>query len=349
MKSIHLSNGDVALARGGRVTKAAMLAASMFMGLAPLAEDQGEGRNPHGVICAANESRFTSAHYSEPLTGLTVGWKDPEKVDEVLQRLFPEIPVARRFEFKKATNAQAFLSEVDDIRAIGDSFKRVEYSGTTANESTKNKGLTVRIDHDQCDDVQVEIAVAIERLQSRLARNDLRRGITLLEANDTTAGAIFSATTNPDGLVRAALKASADITGVRPNVVIYGEAAWDLRLDAYEDPARVQPTNRADKTMEELARYFMVDQVEVVKARYQSTATAKGLIVPSTVYAYSAYPGISKDDPSAVKRFTSKSRNGLRYGVYVVEHEKFTDVSVEMYSNIVATGLGIVTRTITAS
>lgn len=347
MKSIRLGNGKVALARGGHVSKAAMLAASLFMGLPPLAEDLGEGRNPHGVVCAANESRFTSGHYSEPLTALTIGWKDQEKVDEILQNLFPEVPVSRRFEFKKANNAQAYLSEVDDIRAIGMPFKRVEYTGTSVNEKTVNKGLTVRIDHDQCDDVQVEIAVTIERLQARLARNDLRRGIALLETNDATAGVVFSAATNPDGLIRAALTASTDVTGVRPNVLVYGEAAWDLRLDAYEAPARVQPTTRAEKTPEELARYFMVDRVEIVKARYQSSATAKGPIVPATVYAYSAYPGAGKDDPSAVKRFTSKTRNGLRYGVYVVEHEKYTDVSVEMYSNIVATGLGIVSRTVT--
>jgi hypothetical protein len=316
---------------------------------APLAKDLGVGMNPAGVICAANESRFTSGHYSEQLTGYTVGWKDPENIDALLQRLFPEVPVARRFDFKKAVNAQAFLSEIDDQRPIGSPFKVVEYTGENATDKTHNKGLTIRIDHDQTEDVEAERTLAVERLMQRLARNELRRGIALLEANDTTAGAVFSKTTNPDGLIRAMLKASADITGVRPNVVVYGEAAWDLRLDAYEDPARVQPTNRADKTPADLARYLMVDVVEIVKARYQSTATAKAAIVPSTVYGYLALQGAGKDDPSAVKRFTSKARSGQRYGVYVVEHEKFTDVSVEMYSNLVYTGLGIVTRTATAS
>ncbi|MBA4136762.1 MAG: hypothetical protein C0518_05545 [Opitutus sp.] len=349
MKSIRLGNGSVALARGGKVAAAAMLAAGQLMGFEPIAPDLGVGLNPAGVICAANESRFTSANYSEALTALTVGWKDPENVDAIVQRLFPEVEVSRRFEFKKATNAQAFLSEVDDMRAPGMPFKRVEYSGSSANEKTHNKGLTIRIDHDEVDDVQVAIAQAIERLQQRLMRNELRRGIALLEANDATAGIVFSAATNPDGLVRAALKASADVTGVRPNIVVYGEAAMDLRLDAYEDPTRVNGGNRAEKTMQQLAQYFMVDTVEVVKARYQSSATAKSLIVPSTVYAYSAYQGASKDDPSSVKRFVSKSRNGQRFGVYVVEHEKFTDVTVEFYSNLVCTGLGIVSRTVTAA
>jgi hypothetical protein len=316
---------------------------------APLAVDLGEGRNPAGVICAANEARFTSGHYSEQLTGYTVGWKDPENVDAILQSLFPEVAVARRFDFRKADNAKVFLTETDDLRPIDSPFKRVEYTSTSASDKTLNKGLTIRIDHDQTEDVEGERTASVERLMQRLARNELRRGMALLEANDTTAGAIFSKDTNPDGLIRAMLKASTDVTGVRPNVVVYGEAAFDLRLDAYEEPTRVNGGNRSEKTLQQLAQYFMVDKVEVVKARYQSTATAKAPIVPSTVYGYLAIPGIGKDDPSAVKRFTSKSRNGQRYGVYVVEHEKFTDVSVEMYSNIIYTGLGIVTRTATAS
>jgi hypothetical protein len=318
---------------------------------APLGVDLGEGRNPVGLICAANEARFTSSHYSEPLTAYTVGWKDPEDVDALLQRLFPEVPVSRRFEFKKATNAEAFLSETDDNRAIGSAFKRVEYKGTSTTEKTLNKGLTLSIDHDDTEDLEGEKQRAINRLMQRLARNDLRRGIALLEANDTTAAAIFASTTNPDGLIRAMLTASADVTGIRPNVVLYGEAAYDLRLDAYEAAANTSSYagRAAAMSHADLARHLMVDLVEVAKARYQSSASAKSKIVPATVYGYLAIQGAGKDDPSAVKRFTSASRGGQRYGVYVVEHEKFTDVSVEMYSNIVATGSGIVSRTITAS
>lgn len=314
-----------------------------------LPPDLGVGQNPTGVICAANEARFTSGHYSEQLTGYTVGWTDPEDLGAILDRLFPAVPVARRFDFKKAVNAQAFLSETDDVRAIGAPFKRIEYSGVSASDKTLNKGLTIRIDHDDVDDLAAAVQQATGRLLQRINRNELRRGIALLEANDATDSAVFSKATNPDGLIRTMLAASANVTGLRPNVVIYGEAAWDLRLDAYEDPARVQPTNRADRTPQELAQYLMVDVVEIVKARYQSTATAKAAVVPSTVYGYSAFQGAGKDDPSAVKRFVSSGRGGQKYGVYTVEHEKFTDVSVEMYSNIVYTGAGIVTRTVTST
>ena len=312
----------------------------------PIAEDLGAGRNKHGVICAATESRFVAGHYSEQLTGLTVGWKDPENLEAILDALFPIVPVSRRFDFKKAENAQAFLSEVDDLRAIGAPFKRVEYSGTEASSKTLNKGLTVSIDHDQTDDLEAEVALTVGRIQQRLVRNDLRRGMTLLDSQDANDTATWNAASNPDKTVRARLRASADTTGVFPNVVAFGELAWHYRLDAYEVASRNNGGLHADWTPERLAAYFMVDRVVPVKARYQSSATAKSAILSARIYAYLAMQGMSKDDPSAVKRFQSQARGG-RFGVYREEHAKCTEVSVEHYSNIVYTGLGIVSLDVT--
>jgi hypothetical protein len=309
---------------------------------APLGEDRGAGQNPVGLICAANEARFTSGHYSEQLTGYTVGWRDPENIDALLQALFPEVPVGRRFDFKKAENAQAFLSETDDLRPIGAPFKKVEYTGTSASSKTLNRGLTISIDHDETDDLEAECTRATDRLLQRLKRNSLRRGFALLDTLDHAGGnTAFKVDTNPDGLIRAMAKLSADTTGIFPNVFAIGELAWQYRLDAYEAPARVNGQNHAGYTPEQLAAYLMADVVKVVKARYQSTATAKASVLSARIYAYLAIQGAGKDDPSAVKRFTSSARGGQRYGVYRADHEKTTDISVELYENIIGTGLGV--------
>jgi hypothetical protein len=314
---------------------------------APLGKDEGSGRNTPGLICAANEARFTSSNYSEPLTAYTVGWKDPEDLGALLERLFPTIQVGRRFEFKKANNAEAFLSEVDDIRAIGAPFKRVEYTGTTVNEKTINKGLTIRVDHDDVvGDGWRELTV--QRLMQRLFRNELRRGIALIDAAATNTARIFATTTNPDAMIRDDLFDATGVSGIRPNVVVYGEAAWDLRADAYEGQDTPYAGRAAAMTPEELARKLMVDVVEIVKARYQSSASAKTAIVPSVVYSYLAQQGLSKDDPSNVKRFVTPTDAG-RTKVYVEEHSKFTDISVEHYSNIVVTSSGASIRKSTAT
>jgi len=309
----------------------------------PLPIDSGVGHNAHGVICAANEARFTASHFNEGLTGLTIGWKDPQDIDGILARLFPAIPTARRFSFRSAVNAQAFLSETDDLRPIGSPFKRVEYSGVMTEARTFNRGLTVTIDHDETDDLEAEVALAVGRLQQRLRRNSLRRGLALLDASDVAVGAkVWSASTNPDGDLRDMGIASANVTGVYPNVFAIAEAAWHLRLNAYEAGAtRTNAGSRSLLTPQQLAQYLGADVVEIVKARYQSTATAKAVALPTLVFAYSAFQGQSKDDPSAVKRFVSSGRGGAGIGIYRKDEDKYTEVSAEHYENIVATGTGI--------
>lgn len=311
----------------------------------PLQADLGIGQNPSGIICAANEARFTSTHYSEPLTAYTVGWRDPENLDQLLDALFPSVQVGRRFEFKQADNTEAFLSETDDLRAIGASFKRVEYKGSSVNQKTHNKGLTMRVDHDdEIGDGWRESYV--QMLMQRLLRSELRRGMALIDAASTNVAATFSAATDPDGLSRVALKAGADASGIRPTIAVYGEAAWDLRLDAYHAPTRVNGGRSGELSKAELATKLMVDTVEIIKARYQSGAAAKSNVIGSVIYYYLALKGVSKDDPTNIKRFTTPARGG-KFGVYVVEHEKYTDLSVEHYSNNVITStLGIRKNTV---
>ena len=304
---------------------------------ARLAADQGVGQNPRGVIVAANESRFASTFYSEPLTAYTVGWRDPENLETLLETLAPAVPVGRRFEYKLADNAQAFLSESDDVRAIGSAFKKVEYSGTSANEKTLNKGLTMCVDHDdEVGDGWREIYVG--RLMQRLLRNEVRRATALLLAAATSASKTWNSSANPDGDLRAMRIAGADSSGITGNTIVFGEAAWELRLDAYEAAANTSSYagRAAAMTKEQLAAKLGADRVEVVKARYQSTATAKANVLGSYVLGYFAVPGVGKDDPSHVKRFVTPTAGG-KFRVYVVEHEKTTDITVEHYSNIVIT------------
>lgn len=321
---------------------AAILTALAAYNGGPLSRDAGPNANPAGVICAANESRFTSAHFSEPLTAFSVGWRDPEGLDALLQELFPEVEVGRRFEFKSGTNSEYFLSEtVDDIRAIGAAFKRVEVTGSSVDSKTLNKGLTTRVDHDDVvGDGWRESRV--DMLMQRLLRNDLRRGVAIIDAAATNANKTWSSgSPNPDGDVRAMLKAGADTAGIRGNLVVFGEAAADLRLDAYEAANTPYAGRAASMTPEEQARKYMVDRVQTVKARYQSSASAKTGVVGSLVYSYYARQGMDKDEPANVKRFFTPTVSG-RFRVYVQEYEKFTDISVEHYSNIIATStLGV--------
>ncbi|MDR2737380.1 MAG: hypothetical protein LBB18_00345 [Puniceicoccales bacterium] len=296
-----------------------------------------DGFQECGTICAANEARFTSSTYSEPLTAFTVGWKDSEQIENLLNFVAPVIPVAKRFEFKVSNNEQCFLSETDDIRSIGSSFKRVEFVGTSITSRTYNKGLTVRVDHDDVagDDWRERY---VQLLLQRLLRNELRRAISALESSAITLSAtyVWDPSSNPDSDIRAELEAAADITGIRPNRIAIGEGAWDMRSDAYDSQNNAGATRAAGLEPIGLARKLFVDEVRVMGARYQAS-TGKSDILGNKIYAFYTRNDIMKDEPANIKRFVTPIESGSTFRVYADEHSKFTDLTVEHYSNVVLT------------
>jgi hypothetical protein len=315
---------------------------------APLALDDGHQRP--GVICLANESRFTATNFSEPLTAYSVGWKDPSGLQAILDALFPQVTVGRRFEFKAAANSNEFLSEADDIRAIGAPFKRVEFTGTSVNQKTLNKGLTTRLDRDEEGSLPGAEEAAVARLLARLLRNDLRRGYALViaAANNTAKTWDTTALKDPDMDVLAVIDSGGDKRGIDANLVVYGFTAWTKRLTAHR--AQTVAGGVASASIlrpEELAGFLGVDRVVVAKERYQSAAATKAKALGAAyILTYFAQANQGKDDPSNVKRFVTPTESGL-FRVYREEHAKWIDVSVEHYSNIViASTLGIEMLTI---
>jgi hypothetical protein len=151
-----------------------------------------------GQIGLANESRFASRYYQEPLTSYITGWRDPNNIEATLDFIAPPIQTGRNVEYKKAVNAEEFLSETDDVRAIGANFKRVEFTGTTAIVKTLNKGLTLRVDLDEVAEFPGWQEQAVRRLKQRLQRNELRRIITALAAAATNTAKTWDTTAGKD-------------------------------------------------------------------------------------------------------------------------------------------------------
>lgn len=298
-----------------------------------------DGHLSKGVIHASNESRFQSANYSEPLTAFTVGWQDPSDLLSTLNFIAPNVHTSRRFEFKKANNAEAFYTETDDVRAIGSAFKRVEYTGESVYEKTFNKGLTIRIDHDDIigSDWQER---HVQLLLQRLCRNELCRALEMLRQAATNQDVTWQdngQACNPDAQMRKMLISAADASGIRPNRIIMGEQAWDMRVNAYDSQNNAGAFRSAALTPKELSRKLLLKDVQVVDARYQSSPTEKTHMAGKEVFAFYAQNGITKDEPSNLKRFVTPTENGSDFRVYIEDHAKFTDITVEHYSSIVIT------------
>ncbi|MBE6410943.1 MAG: hypothetical protein E7036_00130 [Opitutales bacterium] len=293
-------------------------------------------------IITANENRFTATNYSEALTAFTVGWVDPDNIAKLLDFIAPPIPVGRRFEFKRSDNAQAFYSENDDVRSIGAEFKRVKYDGESVNEKTLNKGLTIRVDHDEVagDDWQERY---VQMLLQRLLRNELRRAVSALETIATEHASVdWIDADNPDADIRDMLASATNESGIRPNRLLFGESAWDKRMTCLESQNSAVAFKGASMLQSELAGKFLLDGCEVLSSRYQSASTQKSQILGDTVFAFFGQNTVSKDEPSNLKRFYTPTEEGSAFRVYCDEHAKYTDITVEHYSSIVATSkLGV--------
>ena len=304
-----------------------------------------------GSIALVNESRLVSATYNESLTQFTVGYRDPENLLAAVDYIAPPIAVGRRFDWKKTSSDKDFLTETDDERAIGSGFKRVEYGGSEQSAKTRNRGLMYILDTDEDGGVTTEESI-VAMLQQRIIRNKFRRAMTALNAIAAGSGAIFSASTAPDELMKEALATAQLETGVYPNRGLIGLAAWNLRSAAMAANDKAGAFAGLAKTPAQVAGDLFLDDLRVDKAAYQSAANAKSRIVNQSFYGFHGRDGLMKDDVSNLKQFYTPTGGG-RFRVFrkpTGPGDKFVEIIVEHYEIIVATStLGVARLNITAS
>jgi hypothetical protein len=334
----------------------------------PVAGDDDSRCQLGQIYGLANDSRFIETNFSEPLTTFAVGYQDPNNIEDALEFFAPKVIVpGRLFEWKKWSNAEEFYQEVDDQRAIGADFKRVEYTGIDQTAKTINKGLMMLIDLDQ---VPLQMPGwenrFVAKLVRRLLRNELYRAIAILVGATTPTTKKWDVNTDPDSDIVQAGVTSADSQGFQFNRVGYGHSAWAQRFLSLRGNANAAKFATAGMTPEQLAPVLGVDECYVVKERYQSTKSTKSQVVGAQVAMFTARPGQDVEDPSNIKRFVSPPPNvftdaggaeitrpqgALDLNVYMRQvSAKIVQISVEHYSNIILTSnLGIVVYNISSS
>lgn len=295
-----------------------------------------------GQIALANEASFNAQFLSEPLTQYAVGWtSDNRALEKLLDFVAPQVPVSRKFQYKTANNAKEFLAleESEDIRAMGGEFKRIEARGDIVNARTYSKGLATLIDLDEEDAEEGLEERKVAWLRKILLRMEIRRAITLLSTSATNANKTWGGGggTDPDMDLTEMLLAGGDSSGIDPNRILMGKAAWQKRVRALRGMDNAGGFASAAMTPEALAGFLAADEVMVNKERFQSGSSKANLAGSNIVLGFMAEAGQSKDDPSNIKRFVS-SQDGGPFRVYRQElTSHLILISVSHYSNIVLT------------
>lgn len=305
-----------------------------------------------GTICSiglANEAFATQETFSEPLTNYAIGYRDPENNQALVNYLFPDVQVGRRFEFKKGINAEEFFTELDDVRGIGAEFKRVEYSGETQLGKTLNKGLAYRIDRDLIGsndeaDISRFSNMVVAKLLRRLWRNEAIRAATLAAAAAVnTTPTWTSGTPDPITDVMTANDTAQLLTGIYNNRILWAKDAWTKQIKAFglSDNAAIY-ANRS-LSPQQIAEVCMMDRGYVSKSVYQSAAAAKSRILAGLVLCFYGQDGADIEDPTNFKRFWSPTASGPVRVYSAPVGAKFIDIVVELYSQLVVTSAAGVT------
>ncbi len=307
---------------------------------------QDNGNIVAGMAHMANSSRFVEAHFSEPLTTYATGWRDQEGLQDLLDFIAPPVEVPRRFEYIQFVNQDAFLSETDDVRAIGSDFKRVEYSQAKANSTTLNKGLTYRVDLDNVDQNTNWRERIVSQLQLRVLRNDVRRAFALLSAaaNNTAKTWDTTAGKDPDQDMINEVITATGVIGIPPTNVVIDLTAWGKRALAHRAQSTAGGFGSANLDINAVAQLIGCQRGMVSRHQYQVTPTTKASVVGAAlVLIFLANPSQMIDDPSNIKRFVTQTLGGTMVRVYEQQVSmKLVDITVEQYSRpLITSTLGI--------
>ena len=284
-------------------------------------EQPYSGSFVHDRVEEANASLLDQAYFSEPLTNYAVGFKDDADVDKALEFYAPAVPVSRKFTYGVFDNAEQFLTEDDDARPIRADFREVEYTASKVNAATVNRGLQISVDLDEIDGMPNWEEMYTQKLLRRIKRNSLKRAVALLAAAATNTAKTWDTTAgkDPDQDVLLELITAADLIGVRPNRVGYGDTSWSKRMLSHRAQSTAGGFGSSSLTPEALAGLLQVDLVNVTSARYTASATARTQIVANLVLMFLAESGVDTEDASNIKRFISMGsgeQGGGQYQVY---------------------------------
>lgn len=304
-----------------------------------------------GKVYLANEGAVNNQFLSEALTQYSVGWTSPEgKLEALLKVLTGEpVIVPKRFSFKKMDNKKAFAAvESDaDVRAIGADFKRITLEGTTVDQHTVSKGLTLRLDRDELNDDPQAEQNAVAYLKTLLLRAEIIRAFTGLSGAATGGNAISKtwgtgdSARDADADVMEHLQTLANDSGLLPNRAFYGATAWQKRFTTLRASSNSAVAGGATLTPEQLAGLLAVDSVHVCNERYEAASGKSTLLSNNLVLLFNAQTSGIKDDPSNIKRFVTKVA-GQDFAVFREEKAAFLDITVAHQSLIaIPSSLGV--------
>lgn len=226
-------------------------------------------------------------------------------------------------------------AEYDSIkRGLGGEFKYASQFGTRKSVVLENIGLSVALEK--------SLAQTDPDYKARNAQMlvDIIESATLLEAlkhldaiADASTDWSVSGDVSPDALLTKTLREAGDKAGKRPNRLLFGGKAWDLRNEWLDKQVTAGGFIRS-RTEAELSSYLRTD-VYIPDAR-TANAGAFPEIAEDKVYGFLGYEGTPQGDVSNVKTIIGKD-GGLKVTEFDHPQGELLLVTVSRWQAVVTT------------
>lgn len=188
------------------------------------------------------------SHIDQLLTNISIGYQ-PQGF--IASMVFPEVSVSKQSGLFVTYPKENWFRQGSTLRAPGAKGKRGSYGVGSGQYFCQNYdyGTTVWDETEANQDVPLSAMVTgVEFVRTQLALDKEIRVQTVVDAGvgsstTLTGGAVWSDFDNSDPLtdIRVARQAIRSTTGVRPNVAIIGQKAWDVVRDHPDFVRRVYP------------------------------------------------------------------------------------------------------------
>ena len=295
-----------------------------------------------GRVSLANEGAFAASFMSQPLTDYAVGWKTQDgKLEELLEFLAPGVQVARRFEYRRANNADDFALVENVERPLYGDFMTVKSMGDIVQAKTVNKGLTTVIEKDS--ELPGERERKVAWLKKLLLRADIKTAYGLLNTAATNTAKTWNTSATPDADIADKITAFGDAVGIDANRVVIGMTAWAKRRGAFSGKQTADAMANYGFTPDMLGQWLGAD-VLLSKERVTSGSGKSALATANQVIVFAGEQGANIEDASSVKRFWTPEEGGGEWLVFVDDQTnpklvKITVCHTDVLATTISTGV----------
>lgn len=296
-------------------------------------------------------------HIDVPLSNVAIAYQPQGMIAELIA---PVVPVNKQSDmYWEFALADAFAVQ-DDLRAPGTEPNKVTKSLSSGTYFAKNYALKDAVPYEDIENADAPMVITAREARARFIKNrlmlNMEKRVALMCTSGSNCGSYSavasswsdkrSGYSDPIGNVNTGINNVQDLTGYRPNRVVFGQYAWRLFREHADVVSRIygetSPGTARTVSRAQAAALFEVDEVLVGGAYYNAGAEGQAASLTrlwgDNVLAYFAPMQPSTEEPSYMYSFRWNKVMTMQAEVFQFPSKKAEEVHLGYYQDEKITG-----------